>query len=225
MLLSFWLCLFIIKLYSQKNIFKYINKKHGKDIYNIIRAFENLKTKYEKTKLDMQYIKLCKQERLLPTFATIKLSIQTKNKTLKERIGRIIMEHELERKHHEKEQLKKEIKSISIQLKMSLSMIIYCVLLNKINIAIRSRMKVIKLRHNKKICSLRKKHGIDKLSYNKIPKNIIHNFSTYDLTKDEIQALSYGLDQHVPSNPERYKINTDYEYFYQNILNDISDSP
>ena len=173
----------------------------------------------------MQYIKLCKQERLLPTFTTIKLSIQTKNKTLKERIGRIIMEHELERKHNEKEQLKKEIKSISIQLKMSLSMIIYSVLLNKINIAIRSRMKVIKLRHNKKICSLRKKHGIDKLSYNKLSKNIIHNFSTYDLTKDEIQALSYGLDQHVPSNPERYKINTDFEYFYQNILNDISDLP
>ena len=67
---------------------------YGKDIYNIIRSFENLKTKYEKTKLDIQYIKLCKQERLLPTFATIKLSRQTKNNKLKERIGRIIMEHE-----------------------------------------------------------------------------------------------------------------------------------
>ena len=225
MFISFRLCLFIIKLYSQKNIFKYIKKKHGKDIYNIIRSFKNLKTKYEKTKLDIQCIKLCKQEQLLPTFATIKLSIQTKNNKLKEHIGRIIMEHELERKHHEKKQLKKEIKSISIQLKMSLSMIIYSVLLNKINIAIRSRMKVIKLRHNKKICNLRKKHGIGKLSYNKIPKNTIHNFSTYDLTKDEIQALSYGLDQHVPSNPERYKIDTNFEYFYQNILNDISDLP
>ena len=135
------------------------------------------------------------------------------------------MEHELERNYHENKQFKKEIKLMSIQLKRSLSMIIYSVLLNKINIAITSRMKVIKLHHNKKICNLRMKHGIDKLLYNKIPKNIIHNFSTYDLTKDEIQALSYGLDQHVPSNPERYKINTDFEYFYQNILNDISDLP
>ena len=135
------------------------------------------------------------------------------------------MEHELERNYHENKQFKKEIKLMSIQLKRSLSMIIYSVLLNKINIAITSRMKVIKLHHNKKICNLRKKHCIDKLPYNKIPKNIIHNFSTYDLTKDEMQALSYGLDQHVPSNPERYKINTDFEYFYQNILNDISDLP
>ena len=150
MFISFWLCLFIIKLYSQKNIFKYIKKKHGKDICNIRRSFKNLKTKYEKTKLDIQYIKLFKQERLLPTFSTIKLSIQTKNNKLKEHIGRIIMEHELEREHLEKKQLKKEIKSISIQLKMLLSMIIYSFLLNKINIAIRSKMKVTKLCHNKK---------------------------------------------------------------------------
>ena len=68
-------------------------------------------------KLDIEYIKLCKQEHLLPTFATVQLSIQTKNK-LKNRIGRI--EHELESK---KKLLRKKIKSLSIQLKMSLPMI------------------------------------------------------------------------------------------------------
>ena len=108
---------------------------------------------------------------------------------------------------------------------MSLSLMVYSVLLNRINIAIKSRAKVIKLRHNKKICNLRKRHSTDKLSKTKAPKNIIHNFSSYGLTEEEIQALSHGLDQHIPSNPDRYKINTDFEYFYQNILNDISDLP
>ena len=102
---------------------------------------------------------------------------------------------------------------------------VYSVLLNTINIAIKSRVKVIKLRHNKKICNLRKQDGIDKLSKTKPPKNIKHNFSSCDLTEEEIQALSHGLDQHIPSNPDRYKINTDFEYFYQNVLNDISDLP
>ena len=69
-------------------------------------------------KLDIEYIKLCKQEHLLPTFATEQLSIQTKNNKLKKRIGRI--EHELESK---KKLLRKKIKSLSIQLKMSLPMI------------------------------------------------------------------------------------------------------
>ena len=49
--------------------------------------------------------------------------------------------------------------------------------------------------------------------------------SLYDLTQEEIQALSHGLDQHILSNPDRCKINTDFEYLYQNILNDISDLP
>ena len=51
---------------------------------------------------------------------------------------------------------------------------------------------------------------------------------SYDLTgltEQEIQALSHGLDQQIPSNPDRYKINTDFEYFHQNVLNDISDLP
>ena len=71
MFVGFWLCLFIITLYSQKDIFKFIKRKHGKNIYNIWCSFESLKTKFEKTKLDIEYIKLCKQEHLLPTFATV----------------------------------------------------------------------------------------------------------------------------------------------------------
>ena len=102
---------------------------------------------------------------------------------------------------------------------------VYSVLLNRINIAIKSRVKVIKLRHIKKICNLRKRYGKDKLSETKPPKNVIHNFSSYDLTEEEIQALSHVLGQHIPSNPDRYKINTDFEYFYQNVLNDIFDLP
>ena len=78
-------------------------------------------------------------------------------------------------------------------------------------------MKVIKLRRNKKICNLRKRHSIDKLSQTKPQKNIILNFLSFDLTEEKIEALLHGLDQHIRSNPDRYKINTDFEYFYQNV--------
>ena len=74
-----------------------------------MESFESPKAKFEKTKLDIEYIKLYKQEHLLPTFATVRLSIQTKNMKLKNRIRRIIIEHELESKHHEKKLLRKEI--------------------------------------------------------------------------------------------------------------------
>ena len=167
-----WLLVMFIhyKTVFPKRYFKFIKRKHGKDICNILRPFEGLKTKLEKTKLDIKYIKLCKQEHLLPTFSTVRLSIQTKNNKLKNRIGRIVMEHELESKHHEKKLLSKEIESLSIQIKMPLSLMVYSVLSNRINIAIKSRVKVIKLGHNKKICYLHKQHSIDKLSKTKPPK-------------------------------------------------------
>ena len=59
----------------------------------------------------------------------------------------------------------------------------------------------------------------------KPPKNVIYNFSSNNLTGEEIQPLSLGLDQHISSNPDRYEINTNFDYFYQNIFNDIFDLP
>ena len=57
MCFGFWLCSFIIKLYSQKDIFKYIKRKQGKIF---ITFCDHLKVlKFEKTKLDIEYIKLC----------------------------------------------------------------------------------------------------------------------------------------------------------------------
>ena len=64
---------------------------------------------------------------------------------------------------------------------------------------------------------------MDKLSKTKLPKNAIHNFLSYDLADEE--TFRHGLDQHIPSNPDRYKINTDFKYFYENISHNISDLP
>ena len=62
---------------------KYIKKKHGKDIFTIIKSFEPAKAKYTKILLDIKFIKTCKQEHIIPTFANIKLSIKGKNNKLK----------------------------------------------------------------------------------------------------------------------------------------------
>ena len=43
--------------------------------------------------------------------------------------------------------------------------------------------------------------------------------------ENEDKALTYGLDQHIPPITRKNTIETEFEYFYQNILNDISDVP
>ena len=95
----------------------------------------------------MAFIKSCKQEHLLPTFAKVRLSNKNASFKLKQRIGRIIMEDDMQKKHLEKKKLRKEIRSVSIQLKLCLTMVVYTVVLQRIHTVIRSRTKAINLRH------------------------------------------------------------------------------
>ena len=57
------------------------------------------------------------------------------------------MESEIENKHREKKKLKKDIVLISNQLKIGLGVLLYNALLHQVNIAVRSRYKVISIRH------------------------------------------------------------------------------
>ena len=131
------------------------------------------------------------------------------------------MEDEMQRKHLEKKKLGKEIRSVSIQLKSCLTILVYTVLLQRINMVVRSRKKAMNLRYQKKLLTLRKRQYICNETAN-FQKNIIHNFYTYAITKKE-EALTYVLDQHIPPSTDKNTIETEFEYFYQNILNDISD--
>ena len=109
--------LFIIKLYAQKKIFKYIKKKHEQNIVALVRTFEQLKDKYKKIQEDITFIKKYKVENIMPTFAKVKLLIKSGNTKLHKRIARIVMETESQNKHQQKKKIKKEISSINFQLK------------------------------------------------------------------------------------------------------------
>ena len=101
--------LFIIKLYSRNNIFKHIKKKHGHDLIKVVRDFEQKKTKFKKLVADIAFIKLCKKEQLIPTFAKVNVSIRNGTCKLKRKIAHLVMVTELQNKHREKRKLRKDI--------------------------------------------------------------------------------------------------------------------
>ena len=68
--------LFVIELYTRINNYKLIREKFGQDSITKIRHYE-LKTKFTKLKTDIVYIKSCKKEDLIPTFAKVILSIKS----------------------------------------------------------------------------------------------------------------------------------------------------
>ena len=57
------------------------------------------------------------------------------------------------------------------------------------------------------------KRHISKPKY-RIVKNIINNFSSYTLTSEEEYALSFSLDQHIPTKNNTNNIKTEFESFF-----------
>ena len=91
-----------------------------------------------------------------------------------------------------------EVTSKDISLKITV--IVYNALLHQINIAVKIRIKVIKLRHGKKLHNLKLKQEtssyVDEREQSYI-KHTIHNFSSYFMSNEEYTALSFGLDHHI----------------------------
>ena len=129
------------------------------------------------------------------------------------------MESEMQVKHQEKNKLKQEIKALTTLLKIALPTLVYTTLLHHINVAVKSRIKSIAKRHEKKLSKFRKRlQKSDIKSRIQVSKNTTHKLSSYTLSDDEIMALNYGLDQHIPYTVNYNSINMKFELFYQNIL-------
>ena len=71
---------------------------------------------------EIKFIKLCKVERIIPTFATVNLSVKSGRRISKLRIASSVMESKIQSKHLEKKKFKGELWSIWIQLKSILGL-------------------------------------------------------------------------------------------------------
>ena len=97
--------------------------------------------------------------------------------------------------------------------------------LYQIRVAVKSRLKNIGKRHENKLFNLRKQEQLNQSSNEKVNnciKSIVNNFPSYQLSDDELTALSYGLDHHIPNKLNRNRIHTEFEEFYQNLIKDLS---
>ena len=157
-----------------------------------------------KTLADIQFIKSWKTENIIPAIAKVKLSLKHSNYKLKMHISRIVMEAEMQKKHLEKNKLKKEMKRVGIQLKHSLGLTLYNTLIHQINKAVNIRLKLISLRHNNKLIrSCEQQNKPRKDEQKKINRQIEHNNSSYTLSDEQYEALSLGLDTHIPAKVKK----------------------
>ena len=132
------------------------------------------------------------------------MSLKHSNYKLKMHISRLVMEAEMQKKHLEKNKLKKEMKRVGIQLKHSLGLTLYNTLIHQINKAVNIRLKLISLRHNNKLIrSCEQQNKPRKDEQKKINRQIEHNYSRYTLSYEQYEALSLGLDTHIPAKVKK----------------------
>ena len=84
----------------------------------------------------------------------------------------MILETELLNKHFEKRKLKKDFREININLKLSLNVFLYNAVIHQVNIAIKSKVKSISRRHQKKLIKLHRKKFLKISTWRSIPYTI-----------------------------------------------------
>ena len=77
----------------------------------------------------------------------------------------------------------------------------------------------MKHRHEKKLVNLHQHKKLYGESNTLFIRSTVYNYSSYNLSIEEERALSFGLDQHIPTTLNRNNLHTEFEYFYQNITN------
>ena len=108
-----------------------------------------------------------------------------------------------------------------------LGLFLFYALVHQIEIAVKRQARAIRSSHEEKMTKFCKVQKRDNFS-NKprhIMKKVVHNFSSYNLSQEEINALSQWLDHHVQTNINKNSIVTEFELLFQNLLKDISNIP
>ena len=125
-----------------------------------------------------KFVKTRKKERLIPTFANVKLAIKNGKHKPKSKLARLVMEMALQSKHNQTKKIKKELRGVNIMLKSSLSVIFYNCLIHQINIASKSKLKAITKRYPRKLDKFRRRTSSpinEDVTCSRI-RNTIHNF-------------------------------------------------
>ena len=120
---------------------------------------------------------------------------------------------------------RKDIESTTKLLHDNLNPLLKVALYYTINKSIKSYEKSIIAKHEKKINNLKRTSTRKETSTNTYVKETVHNFSSYVLSSDERIALSYTLDQHIPTSNNSISIHSEFERFHQSLIRNLPHLP
>ena len=157
------------------------------------------------------------KKNLIPTFARTKLAVKISFQ-LRNKISRQILDAELKNKHRKKKILLNKIKKRQEEFKSRVGYVTCVVFYHNINKVISKKRTDWMKKHHKKIENLKRTQNKINNIRNRSAENIIHNFSTFALSEEQKRALSFSLNENIPTKLNENKIQTKFESFYWQLL-------
>ena len=145
-----------------------------------------------------------KKNNLAPTFTRPRFVAKISS-YLRDKIPHQILECEIKKKHRKRKQLIRQLKENNETLTSIVCFIYNTELYNKIYKVIKKEKLKWEKVHKRKIEHLRQLQSNFTRPNVRIITKIIHNFSSYHLTPQEEYALSFSLDQHIPTRVNENK--------------------
>ena len=161
----------------------------------LVRLLEKLYYKTRKCKLDLEFLKLCVENNVIPKYIQFRIANRElwNSVACRKSLNELLQQEVINKKRRYK-LLEKDLKSVKDKLLLSINLFDYNHVCNlflvKNDKSLRSHQKI----HSKKLLALTK--VINNVGHN--PKTVIFNFSKYKLTKQEESLISKGLQFSIP---------------------------
>ena len=217
---------FIIKLIPIKkyNYVHMIRQHYWANMAKNVFDFGKLQLKMSKTRLDLEFLRTCKREKLIPIFVQFKIpSTHYHHRRVVNNCYEQMVVNELKQKKGELSGLYRTFRNFKSVINLDLNHLYVCRIERIINKLILFKEKRIRKTHLKKLNRLRKEQLTSNCSFKSIISPIT-NLSERNLTNEEINILEKELNFVVPDNDfDELSFISDIETCHVNLLGHCTD--
>ena len=207
-----------IRFASRLSFSEVLRKRYGDRILRLIRKFEKTDVKHKKALLDLQYLKICEDHKVIPKFLRFKVANSNlRSSSTYIRCQRKLLIEEINNKKTIVNKLDRDSKLLYNNIKSSLNLIDFHHVLNISLISNEKELEQIKFRHLSKLKTLIPNFSRDLVETSSHdPEKVIYNFSSYELSPNDKRLLSKGLRFAIPPKQIDYSsFMTEFELLYR----------
>ena len=213
-----YVLLFVIKCRfpSNKSVADIIRERYDEGTLAKIRRLEKLDYKHRKCELDVEFLQICFENNLVPNFLKFKVT----NSSLKDSKAyrdcqAKLLKQELSNKKSLRRTNFNELKRLKNELVRHLSLVDYT---HIISLFTRSNDATLSKCQEVQKKKLYKMGYFERDKTTNDPDQVIHNFSSYNLSDNEKSLLAKGLNFSIPPNKLNFADHmTPFETLYKDI--------